>query len=155
MKKKVTVVMVLLTLIVVLVASILLRPAQQEMLGLEPATSILMSPQADCDARGNSCVARLGEYRLNLRIDETVKTLQPFTLTITADGWQPQQLAVYFSMQGMEMGLNRFRLQQTDNLWQGQAMLPVCTQQRSDWLATVFVTHGGERYRAEFGFSTQ
>jgi len=155
MKKKVIAVIVLLILFVTLLASLLLKPSQQEKLGLEPATTILMLAQTDCDARGNTCVATLGEYRLNLHIDEKVTTLQPFSLTIEADGWQPQQLAVYFSMQGMEMGLNRFRLQQTGNLWQGQAMLPVCTQQRSDWLATVFVTHNNERYRAEFGFSTQ
>lgn len=155
MKKNVIAAIVFLTLFVALVVTLLLRPTQQEMLGLEPATTILMPTQTDCDARGKSCAATLGQYRLNIKIGETIKTLQPFSLSIEADGWHPQQLAVYFSMVGMEMGLNRFRLQQTGNLWQGQAMLPLCTQQRNDWLATVFVTHNGERYRAEFGFSTQ
>lgn len=53
------------------------------------------------------------------------------------------------------MGLNHFSLKQVSGVWQGRAMLPVCTDRRADWLATVFVTHSGQRYRSEFTFSTQ
>lgn len=155
MNKRIIVILFVIILLMALAASWFLRPAKQEMMGLEPATTMLMLTDKDCDARGNTCEASLGRYKLRISMDPNVQTLQPFSLTVEADGWQPQQLAVYFSMQGMEMGLNRFRLVQTGNVWQGQAVLPVCTAQRSDWMASVFMSHKGQRYRAEFGFTNQ
>lgn len=154
MKKRLLSLLILITLLVIIVVLLLLRPKPQEMLGLEPANTILMSTDKECDVSVSTCQASLGEYRLKFSIDSTVQPLKSFTVELQPEAWQPEQAAVYFSMQGMEMGLNRFSLQQTDGVWQGRAMLPVCTDRRSDWLATVFVSHDGQRYRSEFGFST-
>lgn len=143
----------LLFVLVTVMLSRYLRPAQQAMLGLEPAETVAMAVETDCDARTSACRARVGEVRLQLQLEPTLRPLQAFGIELKAEGWQPQQVAIYFSMQGMEMGLNRFLLQPQDGLWRGSAMLPVCTDRRNDWLATVFVTHQGRRYRAEFGFT--
>jgi len=47
---------------------------------------------------------------------------------------------VDFTMAGMDMGQNRYRLAPGEaGRWQGQATLPVCTSGRMDWLARVEV----------------
>jgi len=153
--KKLILLFILFTLVVMIAVSFILRPAKQEMMGLEPVHSINIPSVPECDVSITTCQAVLGEYSLSFRINSVVRPLNPFSVSLEAEGWQPEQAAVYFSMQGMEMGLNRFKLKQVADVWQGQAMLPVCTDQRSDWLATVFVSHNGQRYRSVFSFTVQ
>ena len=151
--KKTLLLFLALFVLVAVVVSVYLRPQQQAMLGLEPAETIEMAAEADCDIRLNTCRASVGEYSLGLHLATVVRPLQPFEVKLQAEGWQPQQAVIYISMQGMGMGLNRFLLKPLNGEWSGNAMLPVCTDKRSDWLATVFVSHQGKRYRAEYSFS--
>ncbi|HYG14046.1 MAG TPA: hypothetical protein VD885_07875, partial [Methylophilaceae bacterium] len=58
-----------------------------------------------------------------------------------------------FAMQGMEMGLNRYRLlRQPDGKWAAEVTLPVCVQGRSDWLMELEVIEpdGAHRYQLAF-----
>ncbi|MDN0084421.1 hypothetical protein QU487_16925 [Crenobacter sp. SG2305] len=57
-----------------------------------------------------------------------------------------QAPSVEFSMVGMDMGFNRYRLVE-DGLggWRAKVTLPVCTSGGHDWLATLSVD--GKRYR--------
>lgn len=151
--KRLILIFVLVTLLVTLLVSVLLRPPQHEMMGLEPVNTIFMPTEKECDVRVSSCQASVGDHTLSLSLEPALQALKSFAVKLKSAGWRPEQVVVYFSMQGMEMGLNRFSLTQTTGGWQGVAMLPVCTDRRSDWLATVFVSHNGQRYRAEFSFS--
>ncbi|NJN47486.1 MAG: hypothetical protein HC808_14545 [Candidatus Competibacteraceae bacterium] len=48
------------------------------------------------------------------------------------------------------MGLNRLMLEQQDpRTWRGQAMLPVCSNGRTDWRITVEIDDG-HRYMSDF-----
>jgi hypothetical protein len=55
----------------------------------------------------------------------------------------PVDLAVAFSMPGMEMGPNRARLQATADGWQGTAVLVRCPSGRKGWIAEVTVSVRG------------
>jgi nitrogen fixation protein FixH len=64
---------------------------------------------------------------------------------------RPIDLAVDFSMPGMEMGQNRARLEATRDGWQGSAVLVRCPSGRRGWLAEVTVaTRDGTREVARF-----
>jgi nitrogen fixation protein FixH len=52
----------------------------------------------------------------------------------------PVDLAVAFSMPGMEMGQNRARLRTTPDGWQGTAVLVRCPSGRKGWIAEVTVS---------------
>jgi len=65
-----------------------------------------------------------------------------------------RQVLVQFTMKGMDMGLNRYRLVSDGaGRWTGKAMLPVCTTGRTDWLATVMLNGPAGERRAQFAFS--
>lgn len=65
----------------------------------------------------------------------------PFDILVERLPDQVQQVAVSFSMRGMDMGFNRYALQkQPDGSWQGrQIRLPVCVDERNDYLADIII----------------
>ena len=79
--------------------------------------------------------------------DRVPKTMQAFHLLV--DWPQAQAVHVSFSMQGMEMGLNRYRLlAQGGGRWDGEIILPACVQGRSDWVMQL--QSGDETYALAF-----
>ncbi len=100
--------------------------------------------------------ARLGcgdeQSGLQIRFDRTPRSMQPFAVAVAA----PEADAVFasFAMQGMEMGLNRYRLlRQPDEKWTAEVTLPVCVQGRSDWLMELEVIEPGGVQRYQLAFS--
>jgi hypothetical protein len=89
----------------------------------------------------------LVEKGIEVRADRSPSTLNPFTLNVRAQG--ARQVHAEFVMQGMEMGLNRYRLTLGENgLWQGRVTLPVCVSGRRDWVLILDVD--GARYAFAF-----
>lgn len=84
---------------------------------------------------------------IEVRADRLPSALHPFLLSVRAPG--ARQVSVEFVMQGMEMGLNRYRLiAQKDDLWQARVTLPVCVSGRRDWV--LWVEADGERHGLAF-----
>ena len=110
-----------------------------------------------CDAALTTCVVNDGELTVSLRMGPGVKPLQPFPLTLVISGGEieEQSVVVDFQMQGMDMGINRYRLQPKLDSWGGTVTLPVCSVSRMDWLAIVEFTSGGETFQAVFPFHTE
>ena len=77
---------------------------------------------------------------------------QPFDIELSNVPAGVQQVAISFSMRDMDMGFNRFDLRpQTDNSghWRAtQVRLPVCTDQRHDYLADVHI--GEQTFQVAF-----
>jgi len=118
----------------------------------------LLGTADDCDAAVASCHIDTGAIQLTLSLGPGVKPLVAFPVHLTVTGGElaEQSVVVDFQMQGMDMGMNRYRLQQTESsLWQGHATLPVCTASRMDWLAIVDFSLNGQPYRAVFPFHTE
>lgn len=80
---------------------------------------------------------------MTLELEDSLRPLQAFMLHVALAGPQAaqvRQVAVHFTMVGMDMRINRFELARTANKrWRGQAILPVCSTGRQDWSATVEV----------------
>ncbi len=117
-----------------------------------PGEAVVLSALPDCDPAQQSCTAGDSNLMVKLRLSGDVKPLQPFNVQVELEGATAgiDKVTVRFDMVGMDMGMNRFNLsQQVDNLWQGQAMLPICSHGRRDWQATVEVS-GKQHYQAVF-----
>lgn len=117
-------------------------------------TLIEVGSAAGCDAAVQPC--RLAHERVELRIElaNDIRTLQPFQLQLQITGIQEpvESVVVEFFMEGMEMGINRYRLLPGERGWHGEITLPVCVTGRSDWRAVVEVNTEERRYRGLFGF---
>ena len=87
-------------------------------------------PIISCPDLSQAC--NLGEG-LSVSADRPPQIMRPFRLSVTASETTP--IAASFAMQGMDMGLNRYRLiKQENGSWAAAVTLPVCIQGRSSWL---------------------
>lgn len=123
----------------------------------EPARKLL-GTASGCDAATNACEISAGEIRLSLALGPNVKPLVDFPVRLMIQGGEvaEQSVIVDFQMKGMDMGMNRYRLQSSSpSVWQGHATLPVCTASRMDWLAIVEFSLSGRPYQAVFPFHTE
>lgn len=65
------------------------------------------------------------------------RALQPFPIHLRLEGGQrADSVTVAFSMQGMDMGSNRYRLiADASGGWNADITLPICLSGRTDWVA--------------------
>ena len=90
---------------------------------------------------------------IKLSFDHIPRVMQPFNLQMELQ--DASEVHASFAMQGMEMGLNRYRLlQKTGNLWGAKIILPVCVRGRSDWLMLLEVKTAGGLQRYELAFKS-
>lgn len=108
-----------------------------------------------CDVARQSCSATRDGMIVDLTLGPEVIPLEPFTVRLQLDGdmlTQDESVTVDFQMEGMDMGLNRYRMRQEGEHWLATATLPVCTASRMDWYAEVEFAARGERYTLRFPF---
>lgn len=113
-----------------------------------------------CEPIGRACsVGADSGMRVGLRLASPVTPLQPFAVEVTAQGTPRPVTAVHvdFIMVGMDMGMNRYRLDRASDAeasssWRGRSTLPVCSADRLDWVAVVTVETDSGAYRARFPF---
>lgn len=108
----------------------------------------------DCDAAVSTCYVTDGAIRVSLVMGPTVKPLQPFPILFAVDTGEHvvENVVVDFQMQGMDMGVNRYRLIRQGEGWTGSVILPVCTTSRVDWHAIVEFSLDGQPALAVFSF---
>lgn len=74
-----------------------------------------------------------------IRFDRRPQTIKPFG--IIAQLPDVKEAYVRFAMNGMEMGLNRYRLlPRVDGVWTAEVILPICVRGRGDWLMQLELT---------------
>ena len=128
--------------------------------GQPSATSGAANPIAlsirrgECKVYPDGCSARGPEVELQLRFVDRPNAMTPAAIELRSS--TPLSSAtVDFEMSGMDMGLNRYRLEAGDReTYRAKVMLPVCVSGRRDWIARVQVVTEGRVYRAEFPFET-
>lgn len=124
-----------------------------------PGDAVPLRVAAGCDSAQQACVASGKDLEFEVRLGPPVRPMEAFEIrlhglrdTLAAEA----QISVEFQMRGMDMGLNRYRLERAaDGDWRGRATLPVCTTGRSDWLARVDVVQHGRRWMAEMPFEVK
>lgn len=98
-----------------------------------------------CDDIVAGCA--LPQAGLHVRFDRQPAALQRFRIFLQLP--QAREVHAGFSMRGMEMGFNRYRLlPDGPGRWQAEVMLPACVQGRSDWLMELEAD--GSRYELPF-----
>lgn len=84
---------------------------------------------------------------VQLRFLQKPSALQPFAVEVTAPAKAAPHLR--FLMQGMEMGMNRYRLLGEDGThWHANVTLPACVQGRHDWMLQLEI--GNKTYEMPF-----
>lgn len=146
---------VLLTVLALIALAIGLWSLRPDADTARPATPLQVA--ADCDCARQACVARGAELDLELLLGPPVRPMEAFDIRLRSLRGVlgvDAQISVEFQMRAMDMGLNRYRLEPAaDGLWQGRAILPVCTTGRSDWVARIDIEQGGRRWTAELPFT--
>lgn len=108
---------------------------------------------AACDPVANDCVAFIEGHKLVVRFLQPPSALKPFGVQLVAENLNPQNVVVEFTMQGMDMGMNRYVMQPLDGgSWATQVILPVCSLGRHDWHSRFEVVYQGNRWFANFNF---
>lgn len=86
-----------------------------------------------------------------IRFDRRPQMIKPFG--IVAQLPDAQEAHIRFAMNGMEMGLNRYRLlPRADGAWTAEVILPICVRGRRDWLMQLELTttKGATYYQLPF-----
>ena len=109
-----------------------------------------------CQANAGFCTAGNEQLRLSVSLGPGVAALKPFPVTLAMDAdSRPdvKEITLVFSMQGMTMGQNRYRMiRQSDRVWSAKVTLPICTSGRSDWLADLDIESDEGRWSLEIPF---
>ena len=93
---------------------------------------------SDCDPQRKPCLAGGASQGLTLSFPESARLMQPFPIEVQFHGMTGSSVTVDFQMRGMDMGVNRLRLEPAGaGLWRGTVVLPICSTGRADWLALV------------------
>jgi hypothetical protein len=107
---------------------------------------------APCTLDETGCRFSMGGLTVSVRAQDTIRPLEPFRVYLETTV-HPQIAEVRFTMDDMDMGINRFRFAPvSENLWETTAVLPVCTIDRADWRATFRVKLDEENYRMDVMF---
>lgn len=91
-----------------------------------------------CPALPATCRLEVGGHPLELSFSPAPVLLKPFTLNVKA----PAARSVFaeFAMAGMDMGVNRYRLEAAGTgAWKANVTLPVCVAGSSNWIMTLEV----------------
>lgn len=114
---------------------------------------VVLTAESNCDPALEICTVEHNKLTVALRLEGEVKPLVPFSIRLWLRGLSGADVdgvSVRFAMVGMDMGINSFELQRRAiNVWQGQALLPLCSRGRRDWRIQVEMA-GDRLYRAVF-----
>ncbi len=118
----------------------------------------LLGKADNCDAANETCRISAEGISVSLTLGPDVKPLVmfPINLTFEGSGRISPDVVVDFQMQDMDMGVNRYRLQPSSpSVWEGEAMLPVCTVSRMDWIVIVEFMLDEQPYKLIYPFHSE
>lgn len=91
----------------------------------------------NCADLSLGCSFKIDQQVFEIKSLGTLNTSQPIELQLTG---LAKKISLTWQMQGMEMSSNRYNmLSQNQKNWHAQTMLPICSQQRLDWLLTLHI----------------
>lgn len=122
----------------------------------DQASYTRVEPVNACDLRAGPCRQPVGSGSVSLGIQPAdIPLMQPLRLTVVAEGLAERAVQVEIRGLNMEMGLNRTSLTRTPGgLWEGETILPICSQRRMSWEAAVRLDASGLAVEIPFFFQT-
>jgi len=114
-----------------------------------------IAPTPACDLRAGPCRQAVAGGHISLAITpHEIPLMQPLRLVLETKGLTVRGVEVEIRGLNMDMGLNRTVLVQTaDGHWEGETILPVCSQRTMEWEAAVRLDSAG-RVEVPFVFHT-
>lgn len=107
------------------------------------------------------CDVKVEDFNVMVKLSRPVVLLKPFNVDVTIKSnstreslsnilYKPTMST--FAMKHMNMGLNRFEFNKLQkNKWQAKVLLPICSQQRIDWLMEISMEAGNNKvYKLTF-----
>lgn len=141
-------------LVVVLTVAFLIALSYRDRLAPPTEQADVLRAPAKCDPQREPCVARGAGGTVTLRFPDGARLMQPFAVEVEVGGAQVSSVSIDFAMRGMDMGVNEFRLEAAAHgLWRANALLPVCSTGRADWIATVSAQTSRGPLQAAYPFS--
>jgi hypothetical protein len=115
-----------------------------------------VEPVEACDLRTGPCRQPVDGGTVSLGIQPAdMPLMQPLRLTVVAEGLAEHAVQVEIRGLNMDMGLNRTSLTRTPGgLWEGETILPICSQRRMSWEAAVRLDARGQAFEIPFFFQT-
>lgn len=84
-----------------------------------------------------------------------IPLMQPLRLSVVIAGLTAREIGVEIRGLNMDMGLNRTLLTPVaDGRWEGETILPLCSQRRMEWEAAVLL-RADQRLEVPFRFHTE
>ena len=122
-----------------------------------PRDAVTVDAGEQCDIAADSCVTQLpdgGELLLEIT-PRPIPLMQPLEVVVRVNGSELQPARLDVTGLNMEMGLNRTALTaQQAGVWQGETILPICSQRRMHWQAALLLGDGDKQYRLLYQFHT-
>ena len=118
-----------------------------------PVAAVQLALSEPCDVQ-LGCRAAGESLTATVIFTGDVRALQPFPVKVLLEaGGQLESVTVAFSMQGMDMGRNRYSLSgDSMGVWNAMVTLPICATRRTDWLADFDLLAAGRHYRLQVPF---
>ena len=105
----------------------------QQWLAKKPNQIIHLS----CPNLSSGCNFQIDQQTFSIRSTQPISTNKPVHLVVTGPA---ESIRLSWQMQGMDMGSNHYKMLSDDQKsWRAQTMLPLCSQQRLDWILTLEV----------------
>ncbi|MEE9343384.1 MAG: hypothetical protein V3V12_07125 [Gammaproteobacteria bacterium] len=116
-------------------------------------------PKEPCNIIHQPCVVSADDVSLQLSFSKKIQALSPFQVTLEMLAGRPDNVSgvtAAFSMNGMKMGVNRYRFLSTaPGSWSANVILPICVTGRSDWKIDVEIETENVRQRFEVPFAME
>ena len=106
-----------------------------------------------CDPTKDICEFKYKEEIINIEFKGTPSGLVPFEVLVSSKTAQADSVELSFDMQGMDMGYNVHKLNNSGSGWNAKVILPVCSLARNDWIVNVKLVIDNEPQITEFRFS--
>ena len=106
-----------------------------------------------CNPAMSSCRAVFDNGEIIVHFLQQPSALTPFDVEVLTRGFDAKKVSVTFVMNNMDMGVNAFNLDyQSKEVWRVKAILPVCSQARSDWIVEIRVKYKDKILRTDYAF---
>jgi hypothetical protein len=90
-----------------------------------------------CPDLSQGCTFKIDQQNYKISSQGPISTSKPVNLTLIGSA---KKISLSWQMLAMEMGSNRYKMLSDDQQhWRAETMLPICSQQRLDWLLTLHI----------------
>lgn len=111
--------------------------------------------RADCATPASGCSLQVDGREIRFGMQGELKPLAPFQIWLEIPGAQVTKAEARFTMEGMDMGFNLYRLRpDARGILRATVTLPICVTGRRDWNMILEVEQPGEHLRISVPFVT-